>query len=320
MAIKGLTHDADGVMLDKVVKYRGKISTGWGPKEGPNKNNYPVAAGKFIFMKEEAVNKRIGDKTISTNKWVENKAVQSELVKLAGKNPMAINTVCLVKHPNELWESYLAMYDGSGLVCRGNGPGTEAKFLTFDDAGDRKWETKPCTYTECPDHISGACKARGVMKVYPDVDATPPNPYKITTSSIGSIKNIESSLDDIWNLILAARAVKEMEAGHSLEFDGMFGLRLQILLRKRKSGGNDVYIMEIVTSKKFRDNIMAIINRQIDRKASVAALEGDSTQSLLEAATSVMIEDQSIEVAEVEEVDEGAALENAAEALTTEDD
>ena len=57
--IFGLTHTEDGELDNKVTKYRGKISTGFGPKEGPNKENHPVAAGYFMAMNEVTKNKRI---------------------------------------------------------------------------------------------------------------------------------------------------------------------------------------------------------------------------------------------------------------------
>ena len=311
MAIIGLTHGEDGRIVDKVIKYRGKISTGWGPKEGPNKDNFPKQAGKFVFMKEETISRKAGDKVLISNKWSENKAVQKMLEEASkSKDPRTLETICLVKNPGDLWESFLAKYNHEGLECRGGGIGTDAKYLTYNDDGEREWKTKPCTFESCPDYISGACKARGVMNVYPTVDAVPPNPYKFTTSSINTIRNIESSLDDIWNLLQTAHAVKESEAGRQLGFDGMFGLKIQLVLKKKKSGGRDVFVTEIVTSKKFRDSIMSIINREIGRKSEVAAIEGGANVSLLENAAAVMIEHEEIEVSPAK-----AALAAASEAL-----
>ena len=321
MAIIGLTHNEEGAIEDKVIKYRGKISSGWGPKEGDNKENYPVAAGKFLIMREDTVNKRIGSKTVPVTKWVLNTATQAELEKVAGsKTPRSLETVCLVKDPRDLWSSFLAMYSGGGLACRSGGLGTTAKYLEFDGNGERKWKERTCTFDKCPFYIAGDCKARGEMRIYPTVDATPPNPYKFTTSSLNTIRNIESSLEDIWNLIKTAHVVKETEAGKQLGFDGMFGLKLYLNHKKTRSGGRDVFVTEIVTSKQFRDNIMSIINREITRKVNTEAIEGANvdTDSLLDHAATVMIEAESIEI-EAEEVEVKEILSSAAEALEDEE-
>jgi len=324
MAIIGLTHGEDGQIENKITKFRGKISTGYGPKEGPNTKNHPVAAGHFVAMKEETKNQRIGTETITVNKWVENKDVQSKL----GKTPRVLEIVSLFKSPEDMWDTFLAKYSGDGLACRGNGVGTEAKYLTHNASGEREWKTKPCTFTECPDYISGACKPNGVMKVYPTVDPTPPNPYKFETRSLNTIRNIECALEDIWNLLKTAHTVKELEAGQSLPFDGMFGLKMFITHKKTKSGGRDVFVSEIVASKEFKENIMKVINRAIEKKTEEQGLIGEAgATSLLDTAATVMLEGDTVDTDTGEVLEIANAIEDehtesldAAMALLDEED
>jgi len=309
MAIIGLTHNENGKLENKSVKYKGKISTGWGPNEGPNKANHPIQAGHFIAMVEQTVNQRVGNKVVPVTKWSLNKEVQATIEKLPGndKTPRILEVVCLYREPEDFWDSYLAMYNAEGLVCRGGGSGTEATRLEYDADGERSWIKMPCEFPTCEHYISGACKARGSMKIYPTADATPPNPYRFDTSSINTINNIESALDDIWQLVRTAHAVKEMEAEHQLPFDGMFGMKFYLVLKKKKSGGRDVFVTELMASKDFKDNIMKVISRAITKKSEVQALEGESgTLSLLDAAATTLMKEEAepAEAIEMKEPDE----------------
>jgi len=319
MAIIGLTHGTDGKLENKVVKYRGKISTGWGPHEGPNTRNSPAAAGQFIAMREATVNERVGGKVLTMTKWVENKEIQDLLKKMSGsETPRLLEFVCLYKSPEDMWESKLSYFNSDGLVCSGNGIGTEAKVLTYSPDGDRIWKARPCGFTECPDYIGGKCKPSGVMKIYPSVDSTPPNPYKFETHSIITISNIESSLEDIWNLLRMAHAVKELEAGHALPFDGMFGLKMYLAHRKTKSGGKDVYVTDLIASKEFRDNIMKVISRAIDKKTQDSALVGaDGSFSLLDTAASVMIQEEVLAIEDATVIEEDAIGQDVIDALNS---
>ncbi len=324
MAIVGLTHNEDGVMESKVVKFRGKISTGWGPMEGPNNKNYPCAAGYFIAMKEETINQRVGTKTVPITKWVENKKVQEALnVSANSPSPRQLELVCLYKSPEDFWDSFMAKYsNGEGLMCRSNGLGTEAKYLAFDANGDRMWKKKMCEFDKCADCISGECKPMGVLKLYPTADATPPNPYKMETRSINTIRNIESSLEDIWNLIRLAHATKEKEAGCTLPFDGMFGLKLFLNHKKTKSGGRDIFVTELLSSMKFRESIMKVISRAVEHNTENIGLEGnEQQQSLLDTAAALMIDNeqpaedssdevevQGVEVVSAEDAEMAAAI------------
>jgi hypothetical protein len=136
-----MTHSEDGV-LNNVTKYKGKISTGYGPSEPPNNNNYPVACGFYRMMKEVVRNQRIGTSQtiVAIKDWIINEPVQKELEKLNNNNPQPkrIEIYSLVKKSDEMWESYLAKYSSTeGLLCKSHGIGTTAKQLLKGPNGER---------------------------------------------------------------------------------------------------------------------------------------------------------------------------------------
>lgn len=289
--IKGLTHDEESGLSKMVVKYHGKISTGWAPQEGPNKKNAPAAAGFFRILKEITRTERVGStaKTVAVKDWVLNETIQKALEKATkDERPRRIEIVSLYKTPQEMWESHLAMYSSSeGLLCKSHGKGENAKYLTFDPDGGRKWidrefdGVKGCTYKECPDFISKKCKATGLLKCFPVINLTT-NPYRFETRSINTILGIESGLEQLWNLLCVAHAVKEREAGKTLKFDGFFGAKLYMIHKKFKSGGNDIFITELVSTPDFISQVMEPIKRGLKFKAKQATLIGaDGAASLL---------------------------------------
>lgn len=275
--IKGLTHDKDNV-LNKVQKYKGKISTGFAPNEGPNKNNYPKAAGYFRILKEVVQTTRTsGGKENVIKKWKLNEAIQKKLEESLGtKTPRKIEFMCLFKDPRQLWESYLAMYSSTdGLLCRSYGEGLEADWLQFDTKGERDWKKRTCEYKNCPDYKNKSCKEMGVMKVFPILDLSS-QPYRFETRSINTIVGIESSLDDMWNLLKAAYVVQCREAKKDLRFQGLFGAKLTLAHRKSKSGGRDIYITDLVPTQEFSDSLMAPIGRGVTMNQTAALTAGNS--------------------------------------------
>lgn len=298
--IKGLTHDQDGI-LHKITKYSGKISTGYSSGEGPNKENHPVACGYFRMLSEVVKTSRIGasNKMISKKEWVLNESVQKSLEEQNknSKTPRRIEHVVLFKTPEEMWDSTLSMYSsGDGLICQSHGEGTPAKYLQFTPDGEREWVfrefdgKKGCVYKECPDFKTNKCKPIGLMKVFPMVDLSP-NPYRFETRSINTIIGIESSLQDLWTLLNASHHIKQMEAGHELPFDGLFGSRLYLAHRKIKSGGREVYITDLLPTPSFTQMVMEPIRRWLDQRQSNALLPGGGTMdSLLSGASQKLLE------------------------------
>ena len=297
--IKGLTHNQDGV-LNMVEKYRGKISAGYAPNEGPNKKNYPVAAGFFRILKEITTTDRVGaSQTVVVNRsWTLNETVQKALEKtISSTTPRRIELVSFHKTPEEMWDSCLALFSTSeGLMCKSHGKDTNARQLTFTPDGDRLWidryfdGQKGCAHEECPDFKSKKCKPLGMLKCFPVIDLAP-NPYRFETRSINTIIGIESSLVKYWNLLNVAHAIKEKEAGKSLKFDGFFGVKMYLVHKKIKSGGRDVFISELRSTKTFEDEIMEPIKRGLAMKSKQAKITGsDESLSLLEMAESALLE------------------------------
>ena len=298
--IRGLTHDNNG-QLHKITKYRGKISAGYSPNEPPNTSNHPIAAGFFRMLKEVTVTKKAGNKKLAVKEWVLNKEMQEALEKslpTPNNTPRRVEIVSLFKHPMEMWESSLSMYSSTqGLMCKSYGQGTDARCLTIDPDGNRLWSSRKfngkegCTYKECPDFKEGKCKVIGLLKCFPVVDLHP-NPYRFETRSINTIMGIESALQDMYKLLEAAHAIKQMEAGKELAFDGMFGSKFYLIHSKIKSGGRDVYITDLKPTEEFAKMVMDPIKRGLAKKASISMLEGSSgSLSLLENAGRSLLND-----------------------------
>ena len=300
--IKGLTHDEDGT-LHKMTKYRGKVSTGFAPGEGPNNANYPVPAGFFRMMKEQVITERIGksQKMIHRKVWSLNEKIQEKIEQALpnpNKTPRRVEIVCLHKSPVDMWESSLAMYSGSeGLLCKSHGVGTTARYLKFGPNGERDWidrefnGKKGCLFRECQDFKDGNCKAIGLLKCYPTADMSA-NPYRFETRSINTIIGIESTLEDLGVLLHAAHSVKQMEAKKELPFDGFFGSKLYLVHKKIKSGGKDVFITDLMPTEEFTKSVMEPIKRGLAQKAANATMPGSNGyMSILERAGQKLLAD-----------------------------
>lgn len=306
--ITGMTHNENGEPI-KIVKYKGKISTGYAPKEPPNTENHPVACGFFRMMKEIVKNQRIGtaQKIVAIKDWVINEEVQKKIEAACNNTPQPrrVEIYCLDPLPESQWESYLAKYSSTdGLLCKSHGRGTVAKYLTI--SGDkRKWEDRfadkgGCPFEDCPDFKDGKCKQMGLMKCYPTVDLSP-NPYRFETRSINTIIGFESSFLNLSTLSKAAHMVKQMEAGKQLAYDGIFGAKLFLVHRKIKSGGRDVFITDLMPTPEYVETIMEPIRRGLAAKSKLARLSGaagslsmlgEASEQMLEASQTALISDQ----------------------------
>jgi len=283
--ITGITHEEDGTQV-KVTKYRGKISAGYAPGEGPNKGNYPQASGFFRMLKEITHNKLVGTKKVVSKEWVLNEKAQALLEQSLpnpNKMPRRIEIVSLYKTAQEMWESAMTLYSGSeGLLCKSHGKGTPARQLKFDPSGNREWILREfdgipgCAMDECPDKKAKKCKPTGLLKCFPVIDMTP-NPYRFETGSINTIIGIESSLNDMENLLRAAHAVRELEAKKRLHYDGFFGAKLYLVHKKAKSGGRDIFVTDIMPTEEFTESVMEPIKRGMADKAKSAKMIGAGT-------------------------------------------
>jgi hypothetical protein len=271
--IKGLTHDEATGVMNAMVKYKGKISTGWQPNEGPNKKNAPAAAGFFRFMKQINETRVLNGVKSTVQKWAVNEEVQKKLKELTrAEQPRRIECMCFDGRPEQMWESYLAKFSQSeGLICKSYGAGTVPTELVIEaDKRIRKprlFNGKPeCPYKDCPDYKAGTCKEMGVLKVYPTVDLSI-NPYQFTTRSLNTIASIEYALNTMFNAAGAAHKLRCIQAGNdNVKFDGLTGIKFTLVHRKIKSGGRDVFVTQIEHSDDFSSYVMKTIQQGIEGK------------------------------------------------------
>ena len=313
--IKGLTHDKDGV-ANKVTKYKGKIGTGWGPGEGPNKKKSPIATGYFMFMRSDTVDIKGSTKDFEVTKWLLDTQFQDALEKqntLKGKNqnkkPRLMKIICYDATPELMWDSYLGKFKTDGLHCRSHGEGTVAKRLRFDSKGAREWYTQTCPYKECPDFINKECTPRGTLKLYPAINPTPPNPYRMDTTSINTIMALENGFNDIYNLAMTSHKCRCMIADEELPFDGLLLSELLLVHKKISSGGFEPFITEVYPTPGQRDIWMGPIKEiavlrakkvKLSGKAGNFSLTGEASQKFLD--TSVERLEAPVETTENEHV------------------
>lgn len=325
--INGVTH-TDGV-LNRVPKYRGKISTGLdGDAEG-NTTGHMIALGYFRISKEVTESRKIaGGKDSAIKKWVVNEDVQKKL-EIANtpqgqpvcKQPRKLKIVSFYKEASEMWESFLAMFNQKdGLVCRGHGIGTKAKRLYYTGSGERDWREIDCPHKECEDFKAKRCRAMGILKCFPSVDVVPSLPYRLETKSINTILAIENGLNDIWYILRAAHRAKELDIGKEIPFDGFFLKEMMLIHRKIKSGGRDVFITEIHPTQGLVEEIMGPINKMIKNRPALEQKFGSSVSLLDQSAVALLTSKTDI-IDELDQADQTSIAQEfpIAEDLTTEE-
>jgi len=309
--IKGLTHDIETGIPNKVTKFKGKISTGFAPGEGPNKSNYPTAAGFFRLLKQVTKTQRVGGKDVAIVKWVENDPIQKALSDtIESKTPRKLDFISMYKTPSEIWESYLGKYSNvDGLVCKSMGEGSiPTELIVTGDIRERKprlFDGKAeCPYKECPDFKANKCCERGFMKVFPLVDMST-QPYQFTTTSINTILAIESSLDDMYNIARAAHLIRIRETGKEVPFEGLFGVNMSLIHKKISSGGRKVFITELAPSPEFSASMMSVIQRGIGYKSQSYLEGGEDNIGLIEnvVGENLLIESAIDEMSVQDEID-----------------
>lgn len=313
--IKGLTHDLDTGIPNKVTRFKGKISAGFAPKEGPNKNNYPMAAGFFRMLKQVVKTQKVSGKEVVIPMWTLNEQVQNKLEKtIDSKSPRKIDCVSMFKTPGEQWESFLGKFSNvEGLLCKSYGENAIPMELNIEgDKRERRARkfngVAKCPYKECPDYKEGKCSERGFMKVFPLIDMST-QPYQFTTTSINTIMSIESMLDDMYNLSKAAHMVRTKETGENHPFEGLFGVNMSLIHKKKKSGGRNVFVTELIPSPEFSESMMNTIQRGIRYKSQSYleggtegfSLDGDAIANeniMLESAAESMSDQDNKDIAE----------------------
>ena len=140
------------------------------------------------------------------------------------------------------------------------------------------------------------------MKIFPTVDLST-MPYRFETRSINTVIGIESSLNDLWTLLNAAHAIKQMEAGSTLPFDGFFGAKLFLIHRKIKSGGREVFITDLFPTPDFNIMVMEPIKRGLEQKKNRALLAGAAgSMSLLNQAATNLIAAPTIDSTNIDDL------------------
>jgi len=179
--------EIDGLSDERRLSRRGKIHLGI--KVSGGKSEYPKATDYFVFEKNETGN---------------------ECRAKYGEKPREL--IVLIPSPERTEtfpQSYKLYGSGKGVICTGNGVRAERK--EYEGAGkDAKYTGKvsrDCAgkghadqgIEPCPDFASKKCKCMGnLLIILPKVD--PWSVFQIDTSSINSIIDINSGIDNIAEL------------------------------------------------------------------------------------------------------------------------
>lgn len=277
--IKGLTHDVETGIINRTVKFRGKINTGYAPKEPPNTTNMSKACGFFRFMKQVLrTSKDSTGKPIQFQEWVLDQDMQ-KLLQDANKgstNPRRIEAICMDRDPDDMWDSHLGKYaSGEGLVCKSYGKDTVPMQVAYEGE-KRVWRKRlfdgkaMCPYENCPDYKKGDCKNRGHLHVYPLIRDNR-NPYQLSTTSKNSIIAIGAALEKMYRDLALVYFMKvgELDKG----FRGLAGTTYTLVHKKIKSGGRDVFVTQIEFSDEHSAYVMKTIREcvQAQQKALMAA-------------------------------------------------
>lgn len=266
--ITGLTHNLTGEANDQ-TRIRGKISTGYAPKEAPNTKDMAVASGFFRILKPVMVNVMIGGKPTPMQKWVVDDVAQKLLIDANKGNttPRRIEGIFMKRLPSQVWESFMGKFSKSdGLICKSQGKGSVAMEVVYDRNDKRSWKQRKfkdcdtCPYDECPDFKSGACKPTGLLKVHPLI-MDRADPYQLSTHSINTILKIESALKQVYDLSAMAYMLKR--GGLDENFMGLAGITYTLIHKKVKSGGRDVFITELECGETFGAYAMRAIKEGI---------------------------------------------------------
>ncbi|MCU1296770.1 MAG: hypothetical protein JWO91_1048 [Acidobacteriaceae bacterium] len=203
MGILGLTHDQNGVALQK-LPVTIKVAIGEGPQPG-NQNGHPRQLDHFVFKR-----KRLHGQDVI---WES----ASDIGEPFGEKPTELGIMFLHDDPKEVFRTELAWWTSGGYKCRGelvqitNGgephfemrairktqkcpqgeiwPG-DYKFI----GGLRKGEPLPPCGEGCPDLKRGDCRPSGdlyfVLEKFPRLGAV----CRLHTSSYRSVRNLSIGL------------------------------------------------------------------------------------------------------------------------------
>ncbi|KKN34682.1 hypothetical protein LCGC14_0791090 [marine sediment metagenome] len=178
MPIKGLTEKRRMPRIGKFhlgIKVQGK------------KGEYPKAVDYFVYPKDEAPGVELLD----------------ELTTAFGAKPKELRIIFPLEDEESIASQYYRCYTRSrGLVCRGDGEISmrvvDAKTgdLPTKDTNETTLKEMTCAGKECPNYQAGQCReVMNLQFMLPEISGM--GVWQIDTSSINSIRNINSCLDMI---------------------------------------------------------------------------------------------------------------------------
>ena len=287
--IYGMTHDDNG-KLKKTTSFYGKISTGLPPMSMGNQNNYPVALGHYVVMIKKS--KTIAGELVE--RWFKNQEVH----KIIGDEPKELEFFAMGKCVDDIWRSSLQSYTASGLFCQGNGKAASRLFIENDK---RVWKGIECSGRKCEVFAGGNCSAMGRLIVNLVHDPHVTTPYRYDTKSINSINSIESGLYDAeraswvaWNL-----------SGGKINgpFMGFLGMKFKISLKRKKSGGRQIWYSIVGLSEAEDDRVLQLMVRGAQNQQLLMMEKSKNRENpLLITAEDVEVEDGTNQAEELEDL------------------
>ncbi len=180
--IRGITHTEGGESIQRLAVTT-KIAIGLPPDPALGKKGHPTKLDHFIFLKKSATEQ---------NKW----EIDQELTKLFGAKCKTIEIVLLDDDVENVFPTKLAWFTQSQCKCFGNG--VTATRRTDKHPEGEPWE--PCGPT-CPDLQNGDCKPSGDLRFMLAAMPKLGSVVRIHTSSVRSVQQISSSLQQIQTLL-----------------------------------------------------------------------------------------------------------------------
>ena len=293
--IRGLTHDAETGILNRTVRFKGKISCGYAPKEPPNTGNFPQACGFFRMMKQVLKTTTVDGKRVQFQEWTLDADLQKQLIDAnkGNTNPRRIDAICMDMAPADMWESHLGKYSSSeGLICKSYGQGTIPMEVVYEGE-NRVWKPRlfngkaECPYKDCPDYKEGACKVSGHLHVYPLL-CDRLNPYQYSTRSQNTVIAIESALETMYRASAMAYKLKNGKLDQG--FMGLAGITYTLVHKKIKSGGREVFVTQIEFSEDFSAYAMKMIRMGVQRQQQQLMQNEPDRVALSEGDQPLMIE------------------------------
>jgi hypothetical protein len=180
--IRGITMTEEGMPIQRLAVTT-KIAIGLPPDPKDGKKGHPTKLDHFIFLKKSATEQ---------NKW----EIDQELTTLFGSKCKSIEIVLLDDDIESVFPTKLAWFTQSACKCFGNGDVATRR----TDAHPEGEAWQPCG-PACPDLANGDCKPSGDLRFMLAAIPKLGSVVRIHTSSIRSIQQISSSLQQIQTLL-----------------------------------------------------------------------------------------------------------------------